>query len=338
MREALAGLAALPEMQREALLRTAVEGGSHRDVAHELGLSEHALRGLVYRARATLRAAAGAIVPPPLLTWALGSGTRGAPVLGRLAEMGAGGGSAGVAGVLMKGGAIAVTASVLAGGIVAVHGHPTGTHARPYAHRLRRLVQPAEIGASVTLASGRAASSQPLEYRASSRNRSPTGRSAPWRNSQGAQPKMPFTTKIAPAGGQTTGSSDEHPQQSPRESGGERQSAVGGPHDSMASTGAGLQQGDGGGAGGSRGEQHGEATQQGPDTVSTQGTKDGGPAQGASSSDGRDPAGEETKSEGPSEGASRAGKSTEHEDSPSKSDSTESSQEQATGAEAKPDG
>src|SRR5690349_17509874 len=37
VREALAGLAALPQMQREALLRTAVEGSSHREAARELG-------------------------------------------------------------------------------------------------------------------------------------------------------------------------------------------------------------------------------------------------------------------------------------------------------------
>src|ERR1700684_3064834 len=49
VREALAGLAALPEMQREALLRTAVEGRTHQQVARDLGLSENALRGLVYR-------------------------------------------------------------------------------------------------------------------------------------------------------------------------------------------------------------------------------------------------------------------------------------------------
>jgi RNA polymerase sigma factor (sigma-70 family) len=124
VREALAGLAALPEMQREALLRTAVEGSSHRQTARELGLSETAVRGLVYRARAALRPAAGAIVPPPLVSWALGAGGGGAPAGERLAEVGAGGGSAGVAGLLMKGGAMAVTAGVLAGGIAAVHAHP----------------------------------------------------------------------------------------------------------------------------------------------------------------------------------------------------------------------
>jgi RNA polymerase sigma factor (sigma-70 family) len=123
VREALAGLAALPEMQREALLRTAVEGGTHQQVARDLGLSENALRGLVYRARSTLRAAAGAITPSPLVSWALGA-TRGTPVVERLTELGVGGGSAGLAGLLMKGGAVAVTASVLAGGIVTGHHHP----------------------------------------------------------------------------------------------------------------------------------------------------------------------------------------------------------------------
>jgi RNA polymerase sigma factor (sigma-70 family) len=138
VREALAGLAALPEMQREALLRTAVEGSSHRQTARELGLSETAVRGLVYRARAALRATAGAIVPPPLVSWALGSGGGGAPVGERLAEVGAGGGSAGMAGLLMKGGAMAVTAGVLAGGITAAHVHLRHVGKHPRSESARR--------------------------------------------------------------------------------------------------------------------------------------------------------------------------------------------------------
>jgi RNA polymerase sigma factor (sigma-70 family) len=149
VREALAGLAALPEMQREALLRTAVEGSSHRETARELGVSEPALRGLVYRARAALRAAAGAIVPPPLVGWALESGGGGGPVGERLVELGAGG-SAGVAGLLMKGGAAAVTAGVLASGIAAVHAHPRhvdGHHHHPASGDARRhaLVKTAPV-------------------------------------------------------------------------------------------------------------------------------------------------------------------------------------------------
>ena len=159
VREALAGLAALPEMQRAALLRTAVEGSSHREAARELGLSEPALRGLVYRARAALRAAAGMIVPAPVVSWALGSGG-GAPVGASLAEVGVGGGSAGVAGLLIKGGAMAVTAGVLAGGIAAVHVHPKQMGKRPAspsAHRHTSLET-----TRLALASARTASLTPV--------------------------------------------------------------------------------------------------------------------------------------------------------------------------------
>ena len=133
IREALAGLAALPQMQREALLRTAVQGHPHRRVARDLGLSETALRGLVYRARASLRAAASAIVPPPLLSWALQSGCGGAPALGRLGEL-AGGGSAGLAGLFMKGGAVALTAGVLAGHFASLRVHRAPIDPDPTAH------------------------------------------------------------------------------------------------------------------------------------------------------------------------------------------------------------
>jgi RNA polymerase sigma factor (sigma-70 family) len=147
VREALAGLAALPEMQREALLRTAIEGSSHQETARQLGLSETAVRGLVYRARATLRAAAGAIVPPPLVSWALESGSGGSGPAGeRLAELGAGG-SAGVAGLLLKGGAAAVTAGMLASGIAAVHAHPQqrGKHAARASVRRHAHAEPAQV-------------------------------------------------------------------------------------------------------------------------------------------------------------------------------------------------
>jgi RNA polymerase sigma factor (sigma-70 family) len=159
VREALAGLAALPEMQREALLRTAVEGSSHREAARELGVSEPALRGLVYRARATLRAAAGAFVPGPVVSWALSAGS-GTQVGERVAEVGVGGGGVGVAGLLMKGGAMAVTAGVLAGSVAAVHVHrkPAGEHRAPAsAHRQAR------VGADqMALVSVRTARSMPV--------------------------------------------------------------------------------------------------------------------------------------------------------------------------------
>jgi RNA polymerase sigma factor (sigma-70 family) len=132
VREALAGLAALPEMQREALLRTAVDGRSYQEAAAALGLSEGALRGLVHRARTTLRTAATALTPSPLVSLALSSGGADAPLAGRLAAMGATGGSAGLAGVMLKAGAAAVTTGVLVGGLGTLHHreHPDARQAK----------------------------------------------------------------------------------------------------------------------------------------------------------------------------------------------------------------
>jgi RNA polymerase sigma factor (sigma-70 family) len=129
VRRALAGVSALPEMQREALLRTAIEGHTHEQVAAALGLSDGAVRGLVYRARATLRAAATAITPAPLVTWIAEAGRRSVPLAQRLSGAGAGGGAGGT-GALLKGGAAVLTAGALVAGVAVVH-----RHAGPRGHR-----------------------------------------------------------------------------------------------------------------------------------------------------------------------------------------------------------
>jgi RNA polymerase sigma factor (sigma-70 family) len=111
VRQTLAGLANLPERQRQALLYIAVEGRGQEEVARDLGISEGAVRQLVHRARVTLRAAATALVPMPLAAWAAGAAGAGPPVA---AEVAAGAGT-GTAALLAKAGAVAV----LAGGAVA---------------------------------------------------------------------------------------------------------------------------------------------------------------------------------------------------------------------------
>jgi RNA polymerase sigma factor (sigma-70 family) len=131
MREALAEVAALPELQREVIVRTAVGGDSHEQVASELGISDGAVRGLLYRARATLRTAVTALTPPPLLGWMAGRVQPGpAPAPETLAGLAAGGGGAvglgglggslggGLGGLLVKGGVVAVTAGTLITGAV----------------------------------------------------------------------------------------------------------------------------------------------------------------------------------------------------------------------------
>lgn len=109
-REDLAGLVAklkaLPDAQREAIVKRELEGRSHEEIALALGATPGAVRGLIFRARVGLRSVGGFLLPSSLIDLALGSpGTTGA------AGVAAGGG----AGLLMKAG-IAATIGALAVG------------------------------------------------------------------------------------------------------------------------------------------------------------------------------------------------------------------------------
>jgi RNA polymerase sigma factor (sigma-70 family) len=116
MHEALAAVASLPELQHKAILRTALEGYSYAEVAAELGITGSAVRGLVHRARASLRRALAAFVPAPLVLWAGGQARRSCSLTERLVEIVAGGGAAGGAAVLVKGTAVLATSAVVVGG------------------------------------------------------------------------------------------------------------------------------------------------------------------------------------------------------------------------------
>jgi len=114
MRETLTGVAALPAGQREALLRTVVEGQSRADIAREMQISEGAVRQLVHRARMALRSAATGLTPAPVIGWAASLGGADGPIGARIAELAAGGGAAAGAGLLVKTGTVIVVAGVLA--------------------------------------------------------------------------------------------------------------------------------------------------------------------------------------------------------------------------------
>jgi RNA polymerase sigma factor (sigma-70 family) len=138
-REALAALAALPEPQRRAVQLTAIEGRSGREAAGALAISEGALRQLVHRARTTLRSAATALMPLPLVTWAAG-GTNES-VAGRIGEICAG---AGIAATVTKvGTTVAVTATLVGGATqVFTSGHGQATHrGQRTAHRANSRAQ-----------------------------------------------------------------------------------------------------------------------------------------------------------------------------------------------------
>src|SRR4051794_33195301 len=147
VRQTLASLATLPARQREALLRTAVSGYSQEEVARDLGISDNAMRQLIHRARVTMRAAATALTPAPLVT-AAASGARGGPIVDRVAELAAGSAPAGVAATLAKAG----TAVVIAGGAL---GAPALVHR--VADRPQRDVTAAAATAAGASRSGRPA-------------------------------------------------------------------------------------------------------------------------------------------------------------------------------------
>jgi RNA polymerase sigma factor (sigma-70 family) len=120
VRQTLTSLAALPDRQREALLRTAVSGYSQEEVARDLGISDNAMRQLVHRARLTMRAAATAITPLPLVT-AAASGSRGGPLMDRIAELAAGAAPTGAAVTFAKAGTAVVLATGALTGPAIVH-------------------------------------------------------------------------------------------------------------------------------------------------------------------------------------------------------------------------
>ena len=111
LRAALHGIEALPDRQRAALVAIAVADRPHADVAKELGMSDGALRQLLLRARTTLRAAATALTPYPLMA-SLAGGQEATAA--RVAEVAVGAGGAGAA--LKASAAVLAAGAVVAGG------------------------------------------------------------------------------------------------------------------------------------------------------------------------------------------------------------------------------
>jgi RNA polymerase sigma factor (sigma-70 family) len=139
VRDTLTHVAALPQAQREALFLTAIDGHSHDAAATAMGISGGAVGGLVHRARTTLRKAAAAVTPQPLIAWAAGASGFAGPSAERLAETTTGVGALGVSGVLVKGAALAVTAGALATGAAVDLAH--SPQHRPAGAAVARITQ-----------------------------------------------------------------------------------------------------------------------------------------------------------------------------------------------------
>ena len=79
-RRVIGAVSALPPKQRQVIVRHAVDGDSHERIATDLGMSAGSIRQLAHRARRTVREAAAALLPGPLLR-ALPFGSDAAEVL-----------------------------------------------------------------------------------------------------------------------------------------------------------------------------------------------------------------------------------------------------------------
>ena len=84
-----------------------------------MGISGGAVRGLIHRARTSMRSAAAAFMPPGLQAW-LGRGSDAVPLLERSGEVTAGAGILGLTGALAKGAVVAATTGLLIAGGSAV--------------------------------------------------------------------------------------------------------------------------------------------------------------------------------------------------------------------------
>ena len=115
LRELVVAVQALPERQRSAILLRELEGRSYEEIAGALGVTDGAVRQLLNRARNSLRAAAAALTPMPLVT-RLASAETTEPVTARVAELvGVGGGA-----LAMKVVATALVTGAVVGGAAVV--------------------------------------------------------------------------------------------------------------------------------------------------------------------------------------------------------------------------
>jgi RNA polymerase sigma factor (sigma-70 family) len=133
-REELAELTAsvndLPDQQREALVKRELEGRSHEEIGVSLGVSAGAVRGLIYRARATLRDGAGMVIPLPVLR-ALLSSSPATPETTGAAGAAAAGLAGGGGGIALKAGATLGVAVIAVGSGIAVQHRDSGSAKDP---------------------------------------------------------------------------------------------------------------------------------------------------------------------------------------------------------------
>ena len=116
----VSAVGALPEAQRQALVRSAIEGHTHEQIAASIGSSPGAVRQLIYRARLTVREGVGFLVPLPIVRMLVEAGSGEALAGGAVAGGAAMAGTAGGASMLSKATVVAVVGTIAAASGVAI--------------------------------------------------------------------------------------------------------------------------------------------------------------------------------------------------------------------------
>ena len=114
----VAAVGALPAMQRQALVRSALEGRTHEQIAAELGSSVGGVAQLIFRARTAVRSGVGLIIPLPIVRALLEPASQAAT---GAAGAGAAAAGAGGSGLIAKGAAVALIGVAAAGSGIALH-------------------------------------------------------------------------------------------------------------------------------------------------------------------------------------------------------------------------
>ncbi len=202
-------MCALPDAQRQALVKRELEGVGHGEIAAQLGTTATAVRGLIFRARTQLRNAVGALVPLPLLRAMLTHGS--ATAAGAAGGMAGGGASAAmVGGAGAKGGALIVAVVVAVGSGIALERrhHDRGTVETAAAATSAGHPDPGWRGAGGPSPEPNSADTGPNASNAPTEARDPAGSSGSGQQSGGSG--SPGSSGASASTGSSSGSGSGH--------------------------------------------------------------------------------------------------------------------------------
>jgi RNA polymerase sigma factor (sigma-70 family) len=254
-REQLAALVAaigdLPAAQRQAILKRELEGRGHDEIGSALGLSPGSVRQLIYRARNSLREAAGALVPAGLI--------RAASMPGADSAIG----GVGIASALKLGAAAVVaTGTIVAGASIEHQQGSTKAQAQP----LMRQNEGGGTGARVVRGSrDSVAGDAHAKDRGDARRPEGAAGGTPARHPEvGRSPSSPGGDVSPPEhGGSDSGPSDNSGPGS-GDSGSDDHSGPGSGGGGLEDGGSGGEESSGPGSGGSSGPGGGDSINEGP--------------------------------------------------------------------------